>query len=501
MNLLGSEVRTVASPDAGRPDPDALITLVLHTSVQTSDSEVKLHSFCADHDLAVDDITDDVWRLKGTVANCETAFGVSLFHAETDGVTHRARSGWITIPDELSGIVDAVLGLDNPPIAHYMYRIAKPKMEAGQEVAVPATLSPRQVGLAYEFPMTVTNGLGSRIAIIELGGKYNPADTIALCKSLNVVPPHVNVILVDKDHPVSDGPSGADGEVMLDVEIAGAIANHAIIDVYFAPNTDAGFLDAINQAIHSKNRPDAISISWGSREDAWTGQAIQAMSIVIQKAGPLGVTVCAASGDGGSDDGQGDGVDLPDFPASSPYALGCGGTALVLSGITVVTESVWEDDPSNPDNGSTGGGISSVFPRPAYQDALVYPVPGKTGRMVPDIAGDADPNTGYNVIVDGRYFPIGGTSAVAPLMAAMVCLLNEALKTKVGFLNPKLYAVPQATFNQITSGKNGAYSSNPAGGYCCCTGLGSPNFLKLVAALKKYAEEPAEETKETANVG
>jgi kumamolisin len=211
---------------------------------------------------------------------------------------------------------------------------------------------------------------------------------------------------------------------------------------------------------------------------------MNAMSSVIQEAGPLGVTVCVASGDGGSDDGQGDGVNLPDFPASSPYALGCGGTALVLNGTTIVSEVVWEDDPTNPDNGATGGGISSVFQRPAYQNTLVYPVPGKTGRMVPDVAGNADPNTGYNVIVDGQHFPVGGTSAVAPLMAAMICLLNEALGKKVGFVNPNFYAAAKGTFNQITSGNNGKYVANAAGGYNCCTGLGTVNFAKLVAALK-----------------
>ena len=179
MKLQGSEVRSFSRQVAGMPAPDSLINVILHLAAESDENTVKLQDFCTANSLTVEDTTGQCWRLWGTVANFEKAFGVSLFHAEKDGAVHRDRSGWIEIPDDLDGIIDAVLGLDNPPIAHFMYRVGKPVLEAGDEAAA-TSLSPRQVGQAYGFPLTTHNGFGSRIAVIELGGKYNPADMATL---------------------------------------------------------------------------------------------------------------------------------------------------------------------------------------------------------------------------------------------------------------------------------------------------------------------------------
>ena len=203
----------------------------------------------------------------------------------------------------------------------------------------------------------------------------------------------------------------------------------------------------------------------------------------FQTAAALGVTVCCASGDNGSGDGEADGKAHVDFPASSPYALGCGGTKLTIEGNAISSEQVWNEGT----NSATGGGVSDFFPMPGYQSASEIPVsandPTHKGRGVPDVSGDADPTTGYDVRVDGQEFVIGGTSAVAPLWAGLIALANQKLGRPVGFLNPLIYGslVGTGSFQDILVGNNGAYSANPD--WDACTGWGTPNGLNLLHAL------------------
>ncbi|HEY2187432.1 MAG TPA: S53 family peptidase, partial [Caldimonas sp.] len=278
--------------------------------------------------------------------------------------------------------------------------------------------------------------------------------------------------------------NSADGEVMLDIEVAAAIAPKAKIAVYFAPNTNQGFLDAITTAVHdSVNKPSVISISWGSAESNWTAQAMTQFDQAFQAAAAMGVTVCCAAGDNGSTDGVSDGKAHVDFPASSPFALGCGGTRISAAGNAISDEVVWND---NAKTSATGGGVSGFFAVPAYQkSAKVPPIAGgtKTGRGVPDVAGDADPNSGYRVRVDGQSMVIGGTSAVAPLWAGLIALLNQKLGKPVGYLNPLLYGslVGSGAFRDVVTGNNGGYAARP--GWDACTGWGSPVGSKLLAGL------------------
>ena len=294
-----------------------------------------------------------------------------------------------------------------------------------------------------------------------------------------------------QNQPTGDT-GGPDTEVGLDIEVVGAIAPGADIAVYFAPNTDAGFLDAINQAVNDKvNKPSVLSISWGGPESTWTAQSLQSFNSALQAAAAVGVTVCVACGDNGSTDGVTDGLDHVDFPASSPYALACGGTTLELSGTSISSEVVWNDLSSN--EGATGGGISATFPLPSYQaNAKVPPSdnPGNfVGRGVPDVAGDADPNTGYNVQVDGSNFAVGGTSAVAPLWAGLIALLNQSLGKSVGYLNPTLYQNGEnGSFRDITSGNNGDYKAGT--GWDACSGWGSPNGAVLLKSLSATTASP-----------
>ncbi len=271
---------------------------------------------------------------------------------------------------------------------------------------------------------------------------------------------------------------------MLDIEVAGAVAPKANIVVYFAPNTSQGFLDAITTALHdSVHKPSVISISWGGPEDGWTGQSMNQFNQTFQAAATLGVTVCAAAGDNGSGDGETDGKAHVDFPASAPYALGCGGTKLAASGTIITSETVWNEGP----NSATGGGVSATFPLPAYQAGAQVPSSankgGGTGRGVPDVSGDADPASGYQVRVDGQNMVIGGTSAVAPLWAGLIALMNQKLAHPAGFLNALMYTTlsNKNLFFDITSGNNGAYKAGA--GWDACTGWGSPNGSNLLAAL------------------
>ncbi len=469
-------------PVAGNVEPVTHETFEQRYGADPADAAL-VERFAHEYQLTVADISLRKRQvlLAGTVAACQKAFGADLacFKQPQTGKEFRARTGALSIPEELSGMVIAVLGLDSRPVAKPHFRIMPPL------AAVAASFNPPQVAALYKYP-TGLDGSGQTIGVIELGGGYNTSDLQTYFSGLGIKTPSVTAVSVDggTNSPGSD----ADAEVMLDIEVAGSIAPGANIAVYFAPNTDQGFIDAITNSVHDTTRnPSVISISWGGPEDSWTQQSQTAMNAALQDAATLGVTVTVAAGDNGSSDGQSDGKLHVDFPASSPYALACGGTTLDASGSTISSEVVWNETASG--EGATGGGVSIVFPLPSYQSSAGVPPQAQTnfvGRGVPDVAGDADPTTGYNVRVDGQDAVVGGTSAVAPLWAALVALFNQKLGTRVGFLNPKLYPLGESVFRDITTGNNddtglGAYSAGS--GWDPCTGLGSPNGTAILNAL------------------
>jgi kumamolisin len=451
----------------------------------------KIREFARAHKLTVSGVSlaARTVKLKGTAATCAQAFQVDLnMYAGPHG-TYRGRVGSVYIPASLKDIIVSVHGLDNRPQAQTHFRIASKagsthvRANASSSVSYTAL----QVGELYDFPSGAT-GQGQTIGIIELGGGYTQSDLNTYFSTLGISPaPTVTAVSVDgaSNQPTGDS-GGPDAEVMLDIEVSGTVAPGANIAVYFAPNTDSGFLDAINQAVNDKtNNPSVISISWGGPESTWTSQSLQSYNSALQAASAVGVTVCIAAGDNGATDGVDDGLDHVDFPASSPYALACGGTHLVGSGTTITSEVVWND---LPDNGATGGGVSATFPLPTWQaNANVPPSvnPGNfVGRGVPDVAGDADPFTGYQIDVDGSDIVVGGTSAVAPLWAGLIAGFNSSLKTPVGYLNPTLYqtvAVVAGTFHDITSGNNDGYSAGPR--WDACSGWGSPNGAAILQSL------------------
>jgi kumamolisin len=428
-----------------------------------------------------------VW-LSGTVSQLATAFGVKLDEYDHPaGGTFRGRTGTIMIPADLEGIVVGVFGLDNRPQARPHFRVCKSTTTRGDATAsANAQFTPVQIAQLYDFPGKL-DGTGECIAIIELGGGYKIADLQTYFKQLGVPMPAVSSVSVDhaRNAPTG-GQDGPDGEVMLDIEVAGAVAPKAKFVVYFAPNTSQGFLDAITHATHDTvNKPSVISISWGGPESSWTTQAFQQFDEAFQAASAMGITVCVAAGDNGSSDGVNDGKAHVDFPASSPNVLACGGTRLNASSTTISSEVVWNE----PNMGATGGGVSDQYPLPSYQQSAGVPPsanPGKTaGRGVPDVAADADPATGYMVRVDGQNTVIGGTSAVAPLWAGLIARMNQGLGKPLGFMNPALYSLGSnsGVFRDITSGSNGAYSARP--GWDACSGLGVAGGTNLLQALSK----------------
>lgn len=323
-------------------------------------------------------------------------------------------------------------------------------------------LTPRQVAAAYHFPLSTATGKGYVGGIIELGGGYLASQVAQYFSAVGMPMPNFVSVPVAGGTNKQDGPNGADGEVQLDMIVAGAVAPGATYRVYFAENTDSGFLAALKQAVAECN---GVSISWGGAESTWDGVTMDAYEKVIQGARAKGVPVFCASGDSGSTDSTS--TNQTDFPASAPSAIGCGGTRLTLSGAERATEVTWDD---NDTQSATGGGVSKHFP----------------GRDVPDIAGNADPYSGYQIMVDGQSMVVGGTSAVAPLMLAMHALLWEKVGKPFDLLN-LILTNPQSCYD-VTAGGNGGFRAGP--GRDRVTGFGVPDAGLLLAALTSGIPAP-----------
>jgi kumamolisin len=515
-------------------------------------------------------------KMAGTLGDLSSAFGTTLRQVSSPDprgrgrVTHRYREGPLYLPAALDGIVTAVLGLDTRPQA-------QPRFQTPRDAAAAkgTSYTPNQVADIYDFPAG-TDGTGQTVAVIELGGGFTTSDLDAYFGSLGIPTPSITAASVDGATNNPGDTSEASVEVNLDIDVIGAAAPGAAQIVYFAPNNgDQGFVDAISAAAEATPAPIAISISWGQSEDKWTAQGMQAMNQAMSDAAALGISVCAAAGDNGSSDGVNDGQVHVDFPASSPYALGCGGTKLIADPATgtVSSEVVWNELASG--EGAGGGGVSDQFPLPSWQANAGVPArasaqpaaagaasaaagstdagstdgdstngdstdagstdeeidsehrrrhptggggggnggtgggggnggsggsggsgssgsggsggSGAGGRGVPDVAGNADPTTGYQIYSGGQAQVVGGTSAVAPLWSALIARLAQASGKRFGLLQPLVYAgVSPGTdvpgFRDITSGNNGAYSAGP--GWDACSGLGVPDGTALLSRLE-----------------
>lgn len=440
-------------------------------------------------------------RLRGSIANMEKAFQVTLFDYKYVGGDYRGRVGSVYVPTGLKNIVRGVFGLDNRRAAR-RGRPSSPASAPAGSAAVPSSwYVPSQLAQHYGFP--AGDGNGQAIGLLELGGGYFPNDLTQFCALANI-PALPKVTPVSVDGAPTDAKDHEEGEVMLDTEIAAGLCPKANIIVYFAPNTDAGLIDVLSDAIHDqKNAPGVLSMSWGGPEASYTKQALNEIGEVLKDAVALGVTVCFASGDDGSSDGLKDGHAHVNFPASSPFALAVGGTTIPVKGSTG-SDIVWREgtglNDGGPNDGSTGGGISAIFPRPSWQSQITASSvnPGAmVGRSIPDIAANADwTKSPYLLVVDGAKRPNGGTSAATPLIASLLTLINAQRPAgkRVGYVTPVLYqpasqgggTIGSAGCTDVVTGNNktaaiGGYSASR--GYDPASGWGTPLGAKLAQLL------------------
>jgi kumamolisin len=440
-------------------------------------------------------------KVSGTIAAMESAFKpkLALMHSVTQG-DYRGREGTLQIPTELKGIVLAVLGLDER-------RMARRKASRATAPAL-APLAPADLEQRYNFPPG--DGTGQTIAIAEFGGGYFADDTTAYCQKFSRPVPSVSAIPVDAPAftleeilalPPQRRADELDTsvEVMMDVQIISGLCPNATIQVYFSTFDQGGWVDLLDKVIAA--RPVALSISWGLAEDdpGWSKNAITAIDNRLNAARLLGITTCVSSGDDGSGDQVNDNKAHVDFPSASPNALGVGGTMLTRSGATIKEVTWWESPGRRTNNGggSTGGGVSTIFPRPSWQNVKIKSLNAKSldGRIVPDVAALAGAPF-YDLIFVGKQQPNGGTSASAPLWAALIARMNAQLPAgkQQRFLSPLLYmtsgkqTVGKLGMRDITSGNN-ASSPQPGKGYAAAsgfdavTGWGVPDGVKLLAAL------------------
>jgi kumamolisin len=446
--------------------------------------------------------------LRGAAGDFSKVFRVEMVQYQHERGKHRGIKGSIHVPKEIASVVETVLGLHDRPSAQ------RHLPATGVKRAPRAPFSPSDVAELYRFPRHA-NGAGQCIGVIELDGGYYKGDLEAFFSSLKMPVPKITDVHVDgaKNAPGDraslatlmkalngekissaelrrvSGIAQSTAETTMDIELVGAFAPGAHIVVYFAPNSEQGIYHALTTALaDKKNRPSVLSLSWGEPEPGVSRKYAELINGVLKDLANVGVTVCVSSGDFGADNRSPDGKPSVNFPASSPYALGCGGTTLKVSGSKIEAEVVWNCFFDGM-HGATGGGVSRMFERPFWQQDFAVPhSPSKNGgRGVPDVSGVADPHTGCRILVGGVNSVSAGTSAVAPLWAALIARINHAIGTPSGYLNPLLYTLAKRskendTFRPITHGDNGVYHAGP--GWNACTGLGSPLTDRLLEALE-----------------
>ncbi len=434
-------------------------------------------------------------QLRGTVASINKAFGVDLgsyqgIDASGQAAVYRCHDGAPKVPKWLDGVVEGVTGLSTRPFARPHFVIGRDSLRPMPGAPSPTPAAAQEgftssaIAGAYGVPKTAS-AKGQTVAIIELGGGYVRKDMEHYCKTLGVPMPTITDVSVDgaRNSPTGGGdPATADGEVLLDMQIAAAVARSANQRVYFARNTESSFINAVAQA--AKDGATAISISWGAPEAHWSKAAMLSFDRACQAAIAMGIPVFAAAGDDGSTDGLANGKQNADFPASSPHIVACGGTK--MPSLDRDRETAWNDMPKG---GATGGAVSDFFPVPAFQRQVTLPKSvndGKERRTIPDVSAVAAPSTGYRIYINGHWYVFGGTSAVSPLMASMTALITHRLQLRtpgkrVGDFNALLYGAFRQgdAVRQIDDGSdNGQYKTGP--GYNAVVGLGTPNFGKML---------------------
>ncbi|MFJ7245719.1 protease pro-enzyme activation domain-containing protein [Kitasatospora sp. NPDC098652] len=433
--------------------------------------------------LTVGDVSANrqVVNAHGTAAQVSQAFGTheSSYLDPQQQRTFFANDGAASIPAELASVVQGLSGLDNHAVRKG--RIAQPhSVTPNAATATPRGMAPAQYRGAYNLDRTGADGTGTTVALWEFDG-YKSSDLTTYDSQYGLTGPAVTTIPVDGAN-YDSSPGQGEGEVELDSEIVRGAAPKATQLLYEAPNSDQGEIDMANKIV-ADNKASVISISWGTCEPDTTASSMTAVDNAFKQAAAQGISVFSASGDDGSKDctrsASGASVTSVDFPASSPHQTGVGGTNLqVTSGNGYSSESAWS---------TAGGGVSTVFGKPSWQTGTGV---AGTMRTVPDVASNADPQSGFAIYTGGGWNVYGGTSAAAPLWAGYAAQVNQKAKAAgqpaLGEANPKLYAVANSanygtTFHDVTTGANQDFAAKT--GYDQVTGWGSPVADALTTAL------------------
>lgn len=497
--------RRSGEQDLGPTNPDQEIsaTVVLRRSAGAPARQAIL-DFAALYGLKVAEAHPRAVMLTGRAGDFERAFGVELIDVEHNGRRYRRYKHPPSLPPTLRDAITGVFGLRGRP-----FRARQRIHHAGSTKPFWTT---DEMERAYDFPETM-DATGQVIGLIELGGGYDEADLAAFFAERGMPVPRITFKSIDAapNAPASDAaiqqwleavdgrrqPADCDealleaaqttAEVTMDIELAGAFAPGAELVVYMAPPTEDGIYKALSLAVHDEQpRVDVISMSWGEPEPFVSDAHLTAISQVLEDAAQRGITICASSGDCGAyDDPQSKTLSV-NFPASSPLVLACGGSTVLRCATEIEKEVAWNCG-AHGISAATGGGVSERFARPDWQASHDVPVlpSGYAGRGVPDVAAAADPHNGCAIIVKGHRCSSFGTSAVAPLWAALIARCNRAMGSRAGHINPTLYELSrseQSPFRSVAEGDNGFYRAGV--GWNPCTGLGTPKARHVVGSLR-----------------
>jgi subtilase family serine protease len=460
--------------------------------------------------ISANGLTLPVTASAGTV---ETAFATSLHRfALPNGQTGIANTNQPSIDPSVSGLVQGIVGLNtlaptSPRItvAHAKRPTAQPASAgtdgqgcsaASSEASSEASYTTSQIAARYHLNDLYAAGIqgsGVTVAVYELE-PFSSSD-VAAFQSCFQTSSSVSTVAVDG----GAGSGSGSGEAAMDVEDLIGLAPHANVRVYEGPATGSGAYDTYARIV-SDNAAKVVTTSWGMCEADQSTSTAAAESTLFQEAAVQGQTILASSGDLGSNDCS-DHRQSVDDPASQPWVTAVGASSIHSSG-----ETVW-----NNTYGATGGGVSQVWGRPAYQSAAAQSqssvscgAAGTTCREVPDVTANGDPNTGYVIYYNGQWNTMGGTSISTPTWAALAALADSSPACAghpVGFANPALYTLAAtaygANFGDVTGGANGydhvaGYSAGP--GYDMASGLGTPNARSIVPALCGGAPIPAATT-------
>jgi len=446
-------------------------------------------------------------KAQGTAGRMNQLFGIVLETVTDDTRTYVTHSGDITIPSEINDVVLTVLGLDNLITMSSYAHLDTSYVDENGFIDPTLISSPTPVDLAqaYQFPRiagnNVVQGSGTCVAIVELGGGWTTQNLTSSFGRIGL--PNPTVVDISVDGGVNN-PSDANGsgEVMLDIYCVGAAAPSAKIAMYFAPNSFQGFIDCITVATNDTvNNPSVISISWGTTDTNWSSLNRGLFDSALQASIVKGITTFSATGDYGVRAINGAATYTVQYPATSPYQIGAGGTVISINNdYTIASETAWGTA------GGTyagGGGVSTLYSVPAWQTAFTaknYPTPSVaitlSGRGIPDVSAMA---TGYSFYysASNTFGTFLGTSAVAPLLSAMMARINCVSKSttngRIGYVNTQWYAAQTTAFTDTTVGDN--HGGNPVGyvatvGWDACTGMGSPIGTKLAALYQIGATSP-----------